>query len=141
MLSIGAGAERQALETIDRMGLRNVLVRDKPPRENERQEIRKKSQGVSPRDAQAVQEGVPGVVRVVPKVEIEPYKVLAAGTKADDVHVFGVAHQQQRLAHLEVEGRFLDKTDEERHAQVAVIGPASAATSSATGPPSGATSR
>ena len=82
------------------------------------------------------------MVRVVPKVEIEPYKVLAAGTKADDVHVFGVAHQQQRLAHLEVEeGRFLDKTDEERHAQVAVIGPACAATSSATGPPSGATSR
>jgi len=124
MLSIGAGAERQALETIDRMGLRNVLVRDKPPRDAEKQEIRKKSQGVSPRDAQAVQEGVPGVVRVVPKVEIEPYKVLAAGTKADDVHVFGVAHEQQRLAHLEIgEGRFLDKTDEDRHAQVAVIGP------------------
>ena len=50
-----------------------------------------------------MQEGVPGVVRVVPKVEIEPYKVLAAGTKAEDVHVFGVAHEQQRLAHLEVE--------------------------------------
>jgi putative ABC transport system permease protein len=124
MLSIGAGAERQALDTIDRMGLRNVLVRDKPPREEERPEIRKKSQGVSPRDAQAVLEGVPGVVRVAPKVTIEPYKVLAAGTKAEDVHVYGVAHDHQRLAHLEVgEGRFLDSTDEARHAQVAVIGP------------------
>ncbi len=29
MLSIGAGAERQALEMIDRLGLRNVLVRAK----------------------------------------------------------------------------------------------------------------
>ena len=29
MLSIGAGAERQSLEMIERMGLHNVLVRDK----------------------------------------------------------------------------------------------------------------
>ena len=94
MLSIGAPSARRSRPSIA-WGCA-TLVRDKPPRENERQEIRKKSLGVSPRDAQAVQEGVPGVVRVVPKVEIEPYKVLAAGTKAEDVHVFGVAHEQQR---------------------------------------------
>ena len=29
MLSIGAGAEKEALEIIDAMGLRNVIVRDK----------------------------------------------------------------------------------------------------------------
>ena len=44
MLSIGAGAERQALEIIDAMGLRNVVVKDKRfDRENELTEIRRKS--------------------------------------------------------------------------------------------------
>ena len=46
MLSIGAGAERQALEIIDAMGLRNVVVKDKDfDRENELLEIRRKSAG------------------------------------------------------------------------------------------------
>ena len=41
MLSIGAGAERQAMEMIERLGLRNVLVRAKDFKEDEAQEIRK----------------------------------------------------------------------------------------------------
>ena len=64
MLSIGAGAERQALEIIDAMGLRNVVVKDKRfDRENELQEIRRKSAGLSARDAQAIRDVVPGVER------------------------------------------------------------------------------
>jgi len=64
MLSIGAGAERQALEIIDAMGLRNVVVKDKRfDRENELQEIRRKSAGLSARDAQAIRDAVPGVER------------------------------------------------------------------------------
>jgi len=38
MLSIGAGAEKQALEIIDAMGLRNIVIEDKRcDRENELQ--------------------------------------------------------------------------------------------------------
>ena len=60
MLSIGAGAEQQALEIIDAMGLRNVVVKDKRfDRENELQEIRRKSAGLSSRDARAVRDAVP----------------------------------------------------------------------------------
>ena len=48
MLSIGAGAEREALALIDAMGLRNVIVRAKDPeRENDRQEMRRKSPGLA----------------------------------------------------------------------------------------------
>ena len=66
MLSIGAGAEAQALEIIDAMGLRNVVVKDKRfDRENELTEIRRKSAGLSSRDAKAISEAVPGVERVV----------------------------------------------------------------------------
>ena len=54
MLSIGAGAEREALATLESLGLRNVLVVAKDPeRESERQELRRKSLGLAPRDAVA----------------------------------------------------------------------------------------
>ena len=123
MLSIGAGAERQAMEMIERMGLRNILVRSKDMKPDELEEIRKKSLGVSPRDARAIMEGVPGVQLVAPRIEVETYKVMAAGTTAEDTKVFGVSHRQQGLSHLVVsQGRFLDSWDETRHSQVCVVG-------------------
>ena len=51
MLSIGAGAEREAIELIDTMGLRNVIVRDKVfARENDTQDVRRKSPGLAFRE-------------------------------------------------------------------------------------------
>jgi putative ABC transport system permease protein len=123
MLSIGAGAERQALGMIERLGLRNVIVRAKEFKNEELQEIRQKSLGVSSRDAAAIAEAVPGVELVAPRVRIEPYKVLSAAGKTD-ASVYGVSHHHAALANLTVqEGRFLDPLDERSHAQVCVIGP------------------
>ncbi len=123
MLSIGAGAERQAMTMIERMGLRNVLVRAKDLKDDELTEIRKKSLGVSWRDAQAIADAVPGVELAAPRLQIEPYKILAAGTKTE-AKVYGVSWRQTELGHLVVrEGRFLDAKDEIEHAQVCVIGP------------------
>jgi len=122
MLSIGGGAEKQALEMIDRMGLHNILVRDKDIDDDELSEIRKKSLGVSRRDARAVLEGVPGVELAVPRVEVDTYKILSPGGKTE-AKVFGVSHHHDRLSGLEVgEGRFLDRLDETHHGQVCVIG-------------------
>ncbi len=123
MLSIGAGAESQAMEMIDRLGLSNVLVRAKDLTPAELQELRKKSPGVARRDAQAILEGVPGVRLVAPRVEIDPYRILAAGAKTE-ARVHGVSHLQDDLGRLELRsGRFLDALDERGHAQVCVIGP------------------
>ena len=123
MLSIGEGAERQALGTIERLGLRNVLVRGRELTEQEAREIRRKSLGVSFRDATAIAEAVPGVELVAPRIEIEPYKVISAAGKTTAV-VYGVSARHAGLARLELtEGRFLDPLDESTHAQVAVIGP------------------
>ena len=122
MLSIGAGAEKQSLEMIRKLGLRNVLVRAKDFKDDELEEIRKKSIGLAPRDAQAILEGVPGVARVVSKVEIDPYKILAPGAKTE-ARVFGVSAAHARLSGLETtEGRFFDRLDMDNHAQVCVIG-------------------
>jgi putative ABC transport system permease protein len=123
MLSIGAGAERQALETIDAMGLRNVIVRDKVfERDNDKQEIRRKSAGLAFRDADAIRDAVPGVERVIAKIEVEPWKVLSPSGSAKP-RVIGVSHDYPQLVKLPVrEGRFFDGGDEENFAQVCVIG-------------------
>ena len=124
MLSIGAGLERQAMGTIERLGVRNVLVRAREIQQQaELQEIRRKSLGVSFRDAAAITEAVPGVDVVAPRIRIEPFKVLSASGKSRAT-LFGVTHRHADLSDLTVqEGRFLDPLDERDHAQVCVIGP------------------
>ncbi len=122
MLAIGAGAEQQALATIARLGLHNVIVRAKELKEDELQELRAKSLGVSLRDCEAITDAVPGVLLVAPKAKLEPYSILSANgsTKGE---VYGVSAEHARLVHLAIaEGRFLDPLDLQEHAQVAVLG-------------------
>jgi putative ABC transport system permease protein len=122
MLSIGAGAEKQALALIDKLGTRNVVLRGKTYKPEELQELRKKSIGLSERDIEAIQEAVPGVAFATPRVEIEPYKILAAGGKTT-AQVYGVGFRHREVTSFSLgEGRFFDERDLTFHAQVAVIG-------------------
>ncbi|HYU16697.1 MAG TPA: ABC transporter permease, partial [Candidatus Acidoferrum sp.] len=122
MLSIGAGAEREALALIERLGIHNVVVRAVEFKPEELAEIRKKSLGLSPRDAEAIREAVPGVRFIAPVLDVKPYKIISAGAKTE-AGVVGVSHRQAALAHLAMaEGRFFDARDEAHHAQVCVIG-------------------
>jgi putative ABC transport system permease protein len=122
MLSIGAGAAVQAQALIDQLGMRNVLVRARPLRNDEMREARKKSLGVSMRDADGIREAVPGVELVGPRLKIEPWRV-QAGDRKGDATVYGVSHQHPNLVVLALsEGRFFDARDERDHAQVCVIG-------------------
>jgi putative ABC transport system permease protein len=122
MLSIGAGAEKKALEAIGKLGLRNVIVKAKEVKPDERQELRKKSLGVSLRDAEAIMEAVPNVERVLPRVEVKPYQIMAPGAKTKG-RVVGVSWRYREVADVGLShGRFFDARDEHEHAQVAVIG-------------------
>ena len=124
MLSIGAGAEQQALAVIDRMGVRNLVVRSKQLEDEELEEVRKKSLGVSLRDVDAIAEAVPGVALALPRVELEPYKVLSESGKTE-AKVYGVSHRQPEVVKLGIdEGRFIDVNDERSHAQACVLGAA-----------------
>jgi putative ABC transport system permease protein len=121
MLSIGAGAERQALAMIERLGLSNVLVRSKDFRPDELAEVRKKSQGLAPRDMAALEEAVPGVAFAAPRVKITPWRVRGDGPA--EAQVFGVSWRHAELTRLVLaEGRFLDPLDERTHGQVCVLG-------------------
>ncbi len=122
MLSIGEGAERQALAMIERLGLHNVVIEAKELAREDLMEIREKSPGLTHRDIEAVVETVPGVEWVAPRVKVEPYKVMAAGTKSEAM-AYGVSYHHFELGSLRLaEGRFLDAVDETTHAQVSVIG-------------------
>jgi putative ABC transport system permease protein len=122
MLSIGAGAEQKALEAIGKLGLRNVIVRAKTVKPDDRQELRKKSLGVSLRDAEAIAEAVPNVERVLPRIEVKPYKIMAPGAKTKG-KVFGVSWRYREVADVGLaQGRFFDARDEQEHAQVCVLG-------------------
>ncbi len=123
MLSIGAGAERQALDLIERMGIRNIMLRSKEMKPDELQAIRKKSPGICGRDVQAIKESIPGVMHVTARLEIKAYKIIAAGSKADG-RVFGVSCRDYNWPAPVAEGRLLDELDEKEHAQTCVIGPA-----------------
>jgi len=104
------------------MGVDNVLVRAKSMKDDDLKEIRKKSLGVSPRDAQAIVEAVPGVELASPRVEVEAYRIIAAGTRTE-AKVYGVSHDQAELGRLPLKGgRMLDGRDEADHAQACVIG-------------------
>ena len=122
MLSIGAGGEKKALEAIGRLGLQNVIVRAKNVKPEERQELRKKSLGVSLRDGEAIAEAVPNVETVLPRVEVKAYRILAPDAKTKG-KVFGLSSAYADLAAVQIaEGRFFDLRDEQEHGQVAVIG-------------------
>jgi len=122
MLSIGAGAEEKALDAIGRLGLRNVIVRAKEVKPEDRQELRKKSLGVSLRDGEAILEAVPNVERVLPRIEVKPYKIMAPGAKTK-AKVFGVSWRYREVADVGLaSGRFFDARDENEHSQVCVIG-------------------
>jgi putative ABC transport system permease protein len=122
MLSIGEGAEREALAMIERLGVRNILVRDVDMRDEDLQEVRETSLGVSPRDAVAIADAFPEVELTCGRVEVDPYSVLADG-RTVKATAHGVGSAFAELTNLELAaGRFLDSRDEAEHAQVCVIG-------------------
>ncbi len=122
MLSIGAGAAKQAQQMIDQLGLRNVLVRARQLKADELRTARQKSLGVSLRDADAIAEAVSGVDMVGPRLRVDPWRVQAGDTKTEAT-VFGVSYQHRDIVTLPLgEGRFIDRVDVRDHAQVCVIG-------------------
>ena len=124
MLSIGGGAEKSALAAIERLGVHHVIVRGQKLKAEDLAEIRKKSLGVSLRDAEAIAESLPVVESVTPRVDVKIWKIMSSEAKSKG-KLAGVAWQLPFLSSVPLsEGRFFQKDEEETHAQVCVIGEA-----------------
>jgi putative ABC transport system permease protein len=122
MLSIGAGAEAQALEAIRRMGLRNVLVEGKEYEREELLKVRERTIGLSRRDVAAVLDVVPGVVRAAGTRTIKAYQVLSDGASSDArVVAVDAAYFEMKPLQLR-DGVYFDAADESAYGQVCVLG-------------------
>jgi putative ABC transport system permease protein len=122
MLSIGKGAEQEALQLIDSMGLRNIIVKAKTFDESKLKEIRESSLGLTLQDLNAARETLPFLSAYSAGKQVNVYALFShAGTS--DANVYGVTPTHRVMANLGIKkGRFLLSIDEITYAQVCVIG-------------------
>ncbi len=122
MLAIGEGAEREALQLIDSLGLRNVLIESVPQPEDRLKEIREDSLGLSLRDLEIALETLPQVTRHSALKKINVFSLFSA-TGRSTGEVLGVSPGYFSMTNLGLDrGRLVDTEDDARFAQVCVIG-------------------
>ncbi|MDJ0839372.1 MAG: ABC transporter permease [Acidobacteriota bacterium] len=126
MLSVGEGAEREALQIIDTMGLRNILVKSKPTPDDMLAEIREESMGLNLQDLEAARDTLPFLTGYTALKRVRIYSQFSQFGKSD-AQVLGVSPTHFDMANLEVAGgRPLTQLDAAGYAQNCVIGPRTA---------------
>ncbi|NLI79746.1 MAG: FtsX-like permease family protein [Candidatus Riflebacteria bacterium] len=122
MVSIGAGAEREALEELKRFGANSIRVTARPVEGERLKEVVKKlARGLSVADAAFLRANCPFLEAVVAE-KVTAEKVYAFGRKPLAT-VVGVDGGFLSVSRLEVAaGRFLTASESAEAAQVAVLG-------------------
>jgi putative ABC transport system permease protein len=124
MVSIGEGKKQAALEQIERLGARNIIIRSvKPPETRQSGEQRgwQVSYGLERATFDAIESAFPTAARIVPLKSVGS-EVLRNEQKQPS-QAFGTTPEYARVVNLEVErGRYLSTYDVEERAPVAVIG-------------------
>jgi putative ABC transport system permease protein len=122
MLSIGKGAEREALQLIDTMGLRNIIIKAKVFEESKLKEIRETSPGLTLQDLNAARETLPFLSTYSANKQIKAFAVFSRAGESD-ADVWGVTPTHLQMANLSMgAGRFLLPFDDLVYAHVCVIG-------------------
>ena len=122
MLSIGAGAQAEALKSIDAMGLRNVIIREKPVEQRDQYTIRERSLGLSLRDMDGLTSVMKNVVAHSPRKRVRVDRTLSA-TGRSDGQVLGVGRDYFGLMNLRLErGALFDAEEEATFQRVCVLG-------------------
>ncbi len=122
MLSIGAGAEQEAMSVIQKMGLRNIIVQAKTFEIEELRILRQDSPGLCTRDVWALEQALPEGTVLAGKRQLKAFQITSAYGKADS-RVLGVNATYPRAMNLAViEGGFFLPIDETYSQQVCVLG-------------------
>ncbi len=122
MLSIGAGAQAEALQVIDAMGLRNVIIREKPADQEDLYTIRERSLGLSLRDLAGLREVVPAIVAASARKRIKADRVLSETGRSEGL-VLGVSRSYFELMNLgRGRGALFDAAEEATYQRVCVLG-------------------
>lgn len=122
MLNIGAGAEREALQMIDSMGVNNLIINDKAVDSERMRELREESLGLSMGDVEAALATMPFINDYSASKTVKIHDLYSDNAKSS-AQVFGVTISYFNHANLSLqEGRFLTSEDNRSLSQVAVIG-------------------
>lgn len=122
MMSIGAGAESEALSVIRQMGLNNIIVRAKTFDSDQMSIIRQDSPGLSSRDISALEKALPPGTLIAGKKALKTYQIISTSGRSDS-RVLGVSALYPSVMNLQVlGGSFFLPVDEVRANQVCVLG-------------------
>lgn len=122
MLSIGEGAQREALKLVEGMGLRNLIVQAREFDDAQLKENRERSVGLSLLDVSAALDTLPQVEGHASEKTIKSYALFSHFGRSD-ARVIAVSPQWFALASLAArDGRLLTAEDETAFAQIAVLG-------------------
>jgi putative ABC transport system permease protein len=122
MLNIGAGAEREALQMINSMGVNNLIIEDKPVDTEQLRELREESLGLSMGDVDAALATMPFIVDYSASKFVKVHDLYSDFAKSS-AQVLGVTTSYFEHANLGLsQGRFLTEQDGKSLSQVAVIG-------------------
>jgi putative ABC transport system permease protein len=123
MMSIGAGAREESLRFIEQLGVRNILIDSRPAMsEEELQQRRKASPGLTDRDVRILKANVEAIERLSARRTLHPSAVLPKPSR-DMPQLNGVEPAYAAIHSLRfAEGDFFTETDNDRSAQVCVLG-------------------
>ncbi len=126
MLSVGEGAEKEALKMIESMGVRNLVVDSRPLTGESLKAVREHSVGLSLRDVDAVGDTLPFINQWSAEKQIKTYSLFSANGTSD-ARVVGVTPSYFSLSAMKLaSGRAINEDDELHYTQVAVLGPEAA---------------
>lgn len=122
MLSVGAGAQQEALRAIDTLGLRTIIVQAKTLPDEKLKEVREKSPGLTLRDLEVARETLPLLTGQSAQKKVALWALYSAFGRSE-AKVIGVSPGHFSMTGLRpIAGRPLLDLDEETFARVAVIG-------------------
>ena len=122
MLSIGAGAEQEALAVIQRMGLRNIVVRARDFDREQLKVLRQDSPGLSLRDMAVLERLLPPGSVFAGKRELRVSQIWSSLGRADST-VLGITANYTQISSLEVrEGSGLLPVDDRTASQFCLLG-------------------
>nr|WP_261925104.1 ABC transporter permease [Shewanella sp. NFH-SH190041] len=126
MLSVGEGAEQEALKMIESMGVRNLVLNSKPMDNEAQKTVREHSIGLHLHDITAIKDSLPFIHNWSGEKQLKVYSLFSAHGRSD-AGVQGVSPSYFTLSafHL-AKGRTFTLEDDSHFAQVAVLGPEAA---------------
>ncbi|SQH77073.1 conserved protein of unknown function, containing conserved domain of ABC-type antimicrobial peptide transport system, permease component [Shewanella benthica] len=126
MLSVGEGAEREALKMIESMGVRNLVINARKSDGEALKSIREHSIGLSLRDVESAKDTLPFVENWSAEKRVKTFSLFSLEGRSD-AQVKGVTPSYFDLSALKMsEGAAFDAKDEAHYRQVAVLGPEAA---------------